>query len=99
MACRKPINDEHKLLKVNLRSVSIDLQSDVECLERRFRRLLWDLQEISIAIEQVERSRVSEKGDLLGLLKQEDIWYVNEAGRYFVPLIKKGDSLFLYGFH
>ena len=44
MASRKPIsNDEQQLLKERLRSVSIDLQSDVECLERRFKRLLWDL--------------------------------------------------------
>ena len=54
MASRKPISEE-QLLKERLRSVSIDLQSDVEFLERRLRRLLWDLQEMSKAIEQVER--------------------------------------------
>ena len=56
MASRKTINnEEQQLLKERLRSVSIDLQSDVEFLERRLRRLLWDLQEMSKAIEQVER--------------------------------------------
>ena len=56
MASRKPINnEEQQLLKERLRSVSIDLHSDVEFLERRLRRLLWDLQEMSKAIEQVER--------------------------------------------
>ena len=65
MASRKPINnEEQQLLKERLRSVSIDLQSDVEFLERRLRRLLWDLQEMSKAIEQVERCWGAEQRDL-----------------------------------
>ena len=53
MASRKPIN-EQQLLRERLRSVSIDLESDVEYLERRCSRLLWDLQELSKVLGQVE---------------------------------------------
>ena len=52
MASRKQINnDEQHLLKERLRSVLIDLQWNVERLERRLRRLLWDLQETSKMVE------------------------------------------------
>ena len=53
MASRNLINQQ-KLLSERLRSVSIDLDSDVEYLERRCRRLLWDLQELSKVLGQAE---------------------------------------------
>ena len=53
MASLKPIN-EQKLLRERLRSVSTDLESDVGYLERRCRWLLWDLQELSKVLGQVE---------------------------------------------
>ena len=53
MACRKLINQQ-KLLRERLGLVSIDLESDFEYLERRCRRLLWDLQELSKVLCQVE---------------------------------------------
>ena len=53
MASRQLIN-QHKLLRERLRSVSIDLESDVEYLVHRCRRLLWDLQELPKVLCQVE---------------------------------------------
>ena len=53
MDSRQLINQQ-KLPRERLRSVSIDLESDVEYLERRCRRLLRDLQELSKVLGQVE---------------------------------------------